>query len=182
MDEKPTSLELTRRTFLQSTAFLGGSALLSPMLDKAGRLADEASAAGGSSYKLADAKNYISTVCLQCNTGCGIKAKIIDGVIVKIDGNPYSPWTMFPHTDYKTPLTETQKIDGKLCPKGQSGLQTTYDPYRITKVLKRAGKRGENKWVTIDFQALPANVEKRGSRTANLSRPEASPSMMRGAR
>lgn len=152
MDEKKTSMELTRRAFLQSTAFLGGSALLSPMLDKANGLLCEAAAAELAGYELADAKNYISTVCLQCNTGCGIKAKVIDGVIAKIDGNPYSPMTMYPHTDYKTPLVESQTIDGMLCPKGQSGLQTAYDPYRITKVLKRAGKRGENKWVTIDFQ------------------------------
>lgn len=27
----------------------------------------------------------------------------------------------------------------------------TYDPYRITKVLKRAGARGEGKWITIPF-------------------------------
>ncbi|MEK7233280.1 MAG: molybdopterin-dependent oxidoreductase [Elusimicrobiota bacterium] len=152
MNEKPTSMGLTRRAFLQSTAFLGGSALLSPMLDKAGCLISESAAAELAGYDLADANNYISTVCLQCNTGCGIKAKIIDGVVVKIDGNPYSPWTMFPHPDYKTSLAETEKIDGALCAKGQSGMQTAYDPYRITKVLKRAGKRGENNWVTIDFQ------------------------------
>lgn len=160
MDEKPTSMELTRRTFLQSSAFLGGSALLAPVLDKAGRFVSEAAAAEMSAYELADAKNYISTVCLQCNTGCGIKAKVIDGVVAKIDGNPYSPWTMFPHTDYETPLSETQKVDGTLCPKGQAGLQSAYDPYRITRVLKRAGKRGENKWVTVDFhQAVNEIVE-----------------------
>ena len=40
-------------------------------------------------------------------------------------------------------------------PKGQAGIQTLYDPYRIVKVLKRAGKRGENKWQTVSFdQAL----------------------------
>ncbi len=27
----------------------------------------------------------------NCNTGCGIKVKILDGVAVKIDGNPYNP-------------------------------------------------------------------------------------------
>lgn len=45
----------------------------------------------------------------------------------------------------------SQKINGALCPKGQAGLQTIYDTYRIRKVLKRAGKRGENKWMTIPF-------------------------------
>ena len=39
-------------------------------------------------------------------------------------------------------------------------MQTVYDPFRITQVLKRAGKRGENKWVTIPFdQAITEIVE-----------------------
>ena len=152
MDEKKyVPLACTRKKFLQSAAFLGGSAMLSPMFDRASGLIAEASAAELPDYELNKAANYISTVCLQCNTGCGIKAKIVDGVVVKIDGNPYSPWTMFPHTKYETPLLETQKVDGAICAKGQAGLQTAYDPYRITKVLKRTGKRGENKWATIDF-------------------------------
>lgn len=51
-------------------------------------------------------------------------------------------------------------MDGSICPKGQAGLQTACDPYRIRKVLKRAGKRGENKWITIDFdQAVREIVE-----------------------
>jgi tetrathionate reductase subunit A len=29
--------------------------------------------------------------------------------------------------------------------------RSAYDPYRIRKVLKRAGKRGENRWITIPF-------------------------------
>ncbi len=152
MDEKKTvPFGCTRKKFLQSAAFLGGSAMLSPVFERASGLIGEASAAELPNYELNNAANYITSVCLQCNTGCGIKAKIVDGVVVKIDGNPYSPWTMFPHTNYETPLLQTQKVDGAICAKGQSGLQTAYDPYRITKVLKRIGKRGENKWATIPF-------------------------------
>ena len=94
-------------------------------------------------YGLNKPKNIINSVCLQCNTGCSIKVKILDGLAVKIDGNPYSPWTMWPHIPYKTPLSVAAAIDGHICPKGQSGIQTLYDPYRIRKVLKRAGKRGK---------------------------------------
>ena len=43
-------------------------------------------------------------------------------------------------------------MEGSLCPKGQAGIQTLYDPYRLVKVVKRAGKRGENKWQTIPFE------------------------------
>jgi len=27
----------------------------------------------------------------MCNTGCGIKAKIENGIVAKIDGKPFSP-------------------------------------------------------------------------------------------
>jgi anaerobic selenocysteine-containing dehydrogenase len=73
-------------------------------------------------------------------------------MVAKIDGNPYNPWTMTPHIPYKTPIAEAAVIEGALCPKGQAGIQTLYDPYRIVKVLKRAGKRGENKWKAIPFE------------------------------
>jgi tetrathionate reductase subunit A len=97
-------------------------------------------------------ENIIYSVCLQCNTGCGIKVKVHEGVAVKVDGNPLAPQTLYPHLPYATPVEMLAKIDGALCPKGQAGLQSVYDPYRIRKVLKRAGKRGENRWVTIPFE------------------------------
>ena len=59
---------------------------------------------------------------------------------------------MTPHIPYSTPIAEAAVIEGALCPKGQAGIQSLYDPYRIVKVLKRAGKRGENKWKTIPFE------------------------------
>ena len=102
-------------------------------------------------YDLGQSENVIYSVCLQCNTGCGIKCKQQNGVITKIDGNPYNSWTLLPHLPYETDFEEGNQVDGAICPKGQAGLQTAYDPYRIRKVLKRAGRRGENKWVTVSF-------------------------------
>ncbi len=50
--------------------------------------------------------------------------------------------------------------DAHICPKGQAGIQIQYDPYRITKVIKRAGPRGSMKWKTIPFeQAIKEIVE-----------------------
>jgi tetrathionate reductase subunit A len=105
-------------------------------------------------------ENQIHSVCLQCNTGCGIKVKHQDGVVTKIDGNPYNPWTLLPHLDASVTMADAARVDGALCPKGQAGLQSAYDPYRIRKVFKRAGKRGENKWVSVPFnQAVKEIVE-----------------------
>ena len=67
---------------------------------------------------------------------------------------------MIPHVAYKTSVTDMATVDAPLCPKGQAGLQAAYDPYRLVKVLKRAGKRGENKWKTVPFeQAITELVE-----------------------
>jgi len=102
----------------------------------------------------------LHTVCLQCNTGCGIRVRVEDGVAVKIEGNPYSPWTLVPSIRYGTALRDAVTVEGALCPKGQAGLQTLYDPYRLVRVLKRAGPRGSNRWKTIPFdRALQEIVE-----------------------
>lgn len=143
--------KLSRRDFLKMagmtagiTAFLGNL----PQVEKALAISSD----GGSAYPLGKPANQIYSICQQCNTQCGIKVKLLDGVAVKIDGNPYSPWNLVPHLAYDTPVAETAKFDAPLCPKGQAGLQAAYDPYRLVKVLKRAGKRGENKWQTISFE------------------------------
>ena len=149
----------SRREFLCAGAFVCGGAFLgSRMLS-----ASSAAAAGSAvtpSLGAADTAQLIHTVCLQCNTGCGIKVRVEDGVAVKVEGNPYSPWTMVPSLPYATPAQDSVHIEGALCPKGQAGLQTAYDPYRLVRVLKRAGRRGENKWRTIPFaQAVTEIVE-----------------------
>src|SRR4030042_1515774 len=148
---------LSRRDFIKCTAMLGSTLLVSQMewttdlmrKAEAGLLTPE------EEYELIKAENILYTVCLQCNTGCGIKVKLFrkngSAVALKIDGNPFDPWGAVPHLPYKTPPSEVNTIDNAICPKGQAGIQTAYDPYRITKVLKRAGKRGEGKWMTIPF-------------------------------
>jgi anaerobic selenocysteine-containing dehydrogenase len=145
---------ISRRAFLRSSAILGGCAMAGGQAAKTLGLLDRAEAGyltPVDEYTLAKAENQLYTVCLQCNTGCGIKVKLLDGVIAKIDGNPMNPWTLTPHLPYKTSPFAAAPVDGLLCPKGQTGIQTAYDPYRIRKVLKRAGKRGEGKWVAIPF-------------------------------
>jgi anaerobic selenocysteine-containing dehydrogenase len=123
-------------------------------------------------YELMKAENILYTVCLQCNTGCGIKVKFFrkngKSVAVKIDGNPYNPFVAVPHAEFKTSPYALNNVDMAICPKGQSGIQTLYDPYRITKVLKRAGKRGENQWVTIPFDKAIDEIVNGGNLFSNV--------------
>src|SRR4030043_351596 len=80
-------------------------------------------------------EEYLSTgVCLQCPRGCGLRIRSVMHWPVKLEGIK----------DY--PMNK-----GRLCPKGQSGLQVLYDPDRIRHPLKRKGKRGEENWEKISW-------------------------------
>lgn len=153
----------SRRDFCKTGALLGGGALVASEAQRALGVIARAEAStlpAALAYELAKPENVLYTTCLQCNTGCGIKAKILEGVVVKIDGSPYSPWCSYPHIPFKSSPLEVAANDGHLCPKGAAGIQTAYDPYRIRQVLKRAGKRGEMRWVSVPFeQAVQEIVE-----------------------
>ena len=79
-------------------------------------------------------EKWVPTVCAQCMGGCGMLARVIDGWVVNLVGNPLHPVSR-----------------GTLCPKGIAGLQGLYDPDRIRSPLKRVGKRGEGKWQPISW-------------------------------
>ncbi|MCL5676393.1 MAG: molybdopterin oxidoreductase, partial [Firmicutes bacterium] len=155
--------ELSRRELLTNAAFLGGSAVLASQLPLAASLMRKAEAGqlgSGEDYALAHAESVVYSVCLQCHNACPIKGKVLGGTLVKIDGNAYSPQNALPHLDYASDLQAAARVDAKLCPKGQAGIQTLYDPYRLRKVLKRSGPRGSGKWRTIPFdQAIGEIVE-----------------------
>lgn len=156
---------ISRRDFMKAGAIAGGAVAFLGGLPLFGQLVasrDKIAIEGDFAYPLTDPANQIYTVCLQCNTGCGIKVKLLDGIAAKIDGNPFHPMTMYPHLQYNTPVSELGTVEGGICPKGQAGLQSVYDPYRLVSVLKRkpGTKRGEGKWVTISFeQAIKEVVE-----------------------
>ncbi len=76
-----------------------------------------------------DGDGYIPTMCEMCVWRCGVLAKVKDGRVVKLEGNPDHP-----------------NSTGKLCARGQSGLMNTYDPDRVLTPLIRVGKRGEGKF------------------------------------
>ena len=91
-NDKTTTV--SRRDFLKTTALAGCGAVVASHFDFARDLIARVEAGEltqAEAYELLKAENTLYSVCLNCNTGCGIKVKILDGVAVKIDGNPYQP-------------------------------------------------------------------------------------------
>ncbi len=125
------------------------------------------------------------SVCQMCHGRCGIMCKVQDGVLLKIDGNPYHPNNM--HFDerlaYDTAVEQATRVRGRLCLKGQAGIQTLYDPYRVKQPLKRVGPRGSGKWQAIGWdQALDEIATKLKALRkldvpANPAAPEAGPAV-----
>ena len=115
---------ISRRDFLKVSGAAAGALALSEFA--APRVAEAARVSG-----LLDAtgNGYIPTMCEMCVWRCGVLAKVENGRVVKLEGNPDHPHSL-----------------GKLCPRGQSGLMNTYDPDRVLTPLVRVGKRGEGKF------------------------------------
>ncbi len=152
---------LTRRNFLKISGAATGAVMLGqflpPPVAEAARQAGHIDAAGD---------GYVTTMCEMCVWRCGLRAKVSNGKVVKLEGNPDHPHSK-----------------GKLCARGQSGLMTTYDPDRVLYPLVRAGQRGEGKFrratweeaLDITAQAMISIKEKYGpeamlfSSTHNLS-------------
>lgn len=152
--------KFTRRQVLKGGCALLGSAVLSQALPLQNLWLKAEEGNPEAVKALKGRVSHIYSVCLNCHGRCGIKCTLVDGLLVDISGNPYTPQVYLPHIDYQTPLEEAAQKDGKLCPKGIAGIQIVYDPFRLTRVLKRIGPRGSNRWQSVPFeQAIREVVE-----------------------
>jgi menaquinone reductase, molybdopterin-binding-like subunit len=90
------------------------------------------------------------SVCTLCSAGCGLLVRVMQGeaevvrrgqqglikmgLAKKLEGNPQHPVNR-----------------GKLCARGQAGLQVLYHPDRITHPIKRTGARGSGEFEEISW-------------------------------
>src|ERR1700691_538103 len=90
------------------------------------------------------------SVCTLCSAGCGLLVRVMQGeaevvrhgqqglikmgLAKKLEGNPQHPINQ-----------------GKLCARGQAGLQVLYHPDRITHPIKRSGARGSGEFQQITW-------------------------------
>ncbi len=78
----------------------------------------------------------VPTTCFNCESACGLLAYVDRDTLQvrKFEGNPEHPGSR-----------------GRNCAKGPATLNQVTDPDRILHPLKRAGKRGEGRWVQVSW-------------------------------
>ncbi|MDQ3819271.1 MAG: molybdopterin-dependent oxidoreductase, partial [Acidobacteriota bacterium] len=78
----------------------------------------------------------VPTTCFNCESACGLLAYVDRESlqVQKFEGNPEHPGSR-----------------GRNCAKGPATLNQVTDPDRILYPLKRAGRRGEGKWVRVSW-------------------------------
>jgi len=123
-----TKCSLTRRDFFKVSA-LGLGALAAGRVDFAHPLPPSADVSGPIRHPTPES---VATTCAQCMNQCGLVARLENGIVVKLDGNPDHP-----------------SNQGRMCAKGQAGIQKLYDPQRVLHPLRRTGKRGPEAEVVI---------------------------------
>ncbi len=79
----------------------------------------------------------VPTVCFNCESACGLLGWVDKETmqVRKFEGNPAHPGSR-----------------GRNCAKGPATINQVNDPDRILYPLKRAGKRGEGRWVRVTWE------------------------------
>lgn len=128
-------MSITRRGFLKIAAVTGGAAVAgTPVIKSVMALGKKPSSL----------PHYVPTTCEMCFWRCGAIAKVVDGKVVKLDGNPLHP-----------------NSRGKLCARGHGGIGLLYDPDRLKHPLINTGARGEAKFKKASWdEALGYVAEK----------------------
>jgi len=156
---------MERRDFLKISAITGASAALdacgSPDHQLIRFIPEEDLIPGIATWK--------PSVCTLCPAGCGLLVRVMEGdaevvrngqlglmqmgLAKKLEGNPAHPINK-----------------GKLCPRGQAGLQVTYHPDRVRNPLARSGPRGSGQFKEVSWdEAMKQLVSQLSSaRAGNL--------------
>src|ERR1035437_9808359 len=129
--------KLNRRSFVKlgaaGIAFLAGIG----RADKLFALDDEVKLGlGGKDYSpiTQDKRKSIPSTCWQCPSRDALTCYTEGERLVKIEGN-----------------VESNRNRGKICSKGQSGVNQVYNPDRLLYPLKRIGKRGDGQYKRITW-------------------------------
>lgn len=174
--EQPGALgPVTRRSFLRLGALLTGAGaaaaggLFSPFTPD---VAASTAPLPGDPLDDDPRVRMVHTTCQQCHSRCGLKCKVWNGTLIKIDGNPFNPTntevldgTHAESIPYATDpsLASTKIRRGRICGKSQDALETLYNPLRLRTPLKRVGPRGEGRWESISWSQAISEIVNGGT-------------------
>ncbi|ABV38812.1 molydopterin dinucleotide-binding region [Shewanella sediminis HAW-EB3] len=107
--------------------------------------------------------------CFSCYNICGLRVRIDEAndKVLKVGGNPYCENNSGAPLPIDTAVKQSYvALAGEAglenrattCAKGASCADSVDDERRVTQVLKRAGKRGEGKWVTISYEQALSEI------------------------
>ncbi len=129
-------MRFTRRDFLKWGAYISAAvATLARPIAQGSRAMELLMGGVGVSRTTEKKRLAVPTTCLQCYARCGITGYSEYGRLRKIGGNLAHP-----------------NSRGKLCAKGQAGINFLYDPGRILKPLRRKSDRGSGQWQKISWE------------------------------
>lgn len=147
---------ISRRQFLQgSAAFVGSALALGAFQTLLASDSQRAQAQADAARVVEGEEKTVATACLLCPSACGMIARVVNGRVVKLEGNPLHPIN-----------------NGALCPKGQAALELLYNPDRVQEPLRRVGERGANQWAPITWDDALQLIAERLQKLRAEQRPQ----------
>lgn len=140
------TVQPTRRQFIKASTTIGvfaaaaGTTACSPIFRA---LTEEG-------QKQVEEDVWVPTTCLACaaDNKCGLLAHRVNGVLVKIEGNPDDP-----------------SNQGRNCAKSNAAIATLYNPYRVKYPVKRTnpekGPGVDPKWVQISWEEAYSTISEK---------------------
>ena len=131
-------VEISRRKFLQGSVALsiaGGTAVSATNLFSSEHEEGHSLPKNITTKTSTKKAENIPFLCGICVNKCAGFARVEDGVVTKLNPNPYFP-----------------KSRNMLCPRGNAGIQTMYDPDRLKYPLVRIGERGDGKYKKVSWE------------------------------
>jgi len=125
--------QMSRRKFLRLGAIAAGTLAVNSV-PFAARTISSVESIRSSHLPPVEFDREVYTLCEQCVWRCGVRAKVYKGRVYKLEGNPNHPHS-----------------NGMLCPRGQAGIATLYDPDRLQFPMIRAGDRGSGLWKRVSW-------------------------------
>lgn len=98
---------------------------------------------------------WVPTCCNMCGGTTGIVAHVVNGRLIKIEPNSFNPVGV---CNVSTDFASLQRSGARMCPKGNAGIMSLYDPDRLKKPLKRVGARGSGEWQEIGYDQAVAEI------------------------